>query len=83
MKSTHITIKEFVSVILATAASVKNWVGKMVLAHCDNRVVVAILNFKLEEMQRVGMFFNSCIQPDPKSSSLQDLAPEAWELTVG
>lgn len=43
LERSHITLKELVPIVLATAIWEKQWIGKTVLAQCDNAAVVAII----------------------------------------
>ena len=40
----HITVKELVPIVLAAAVWGRLWVGKTILARCDNAAMVAIIN---------------------------------------
>ena len=40
----HITLKELVPIVLAAALWGQRWVGKTVMARCDNSAVVAVIN---------------------------------------
>ena len=40
----HITIKELLPIVVASAIWGKEWTGKQVLFRCDNAAVVAIIN---------------------------------------
>ena len=44
LEGSHITLKELVPIVLAAAIWGKQWIGKTVLAQCDNAAVVAIVN---------------------------------------
>lgn len=43
LRSSHITVKELVPVVLAAAVWGSKWAGQNVMAHCDNAAVVAVL----------------------------------------
>ena len=40
----QITVKELIPIVLAAAVWGKDWLGKNVMAYCDNSAVVAIIN---------------------------------------
>ena len=44
LQESHITIKEMLPIVLAAAVWGKEWIGKSVMALCDNAAVVAIVN---------------------------------------
>ena len=44
LEGSHITLKELVPIVLAAGIWGKQWIGKTVLAQCDNAAVVAIVN---------------------------------------
>lgn len=43
-KDIHITIKELLPIVVASALWGREWSGKQILFHCDNAAVVAIVN---------------------------------------
>jgi len=72
----HITVKELIPIIIATAIWGSEWKGSIVTDYCDNAAVVSVLNTRyskeenLKQLLRTLFFIEARYQFKPKASHI-------------